>query len=80
MVVTYSGDALTMYVNGEKVDSKQVSGTFQPASQDGSQFLCIGGDSNQGNVGELFANAYIYGVRIYSAVATEEQAKILYNN
>ena len=80
VVVTYSGDALTMYVNGEKVASKQVSGTFQPASQDGSQFLCIGGDSNQGNVGELFANAYIYGVRIYSAVATEEQAKILYNN
>lgn len=77
VVVTYDGELLTMYVNGVRAASKQVGGNLTFATA-GSEFLCIGGDSGANGTCEWAASAYIYHVRLYSAVASSGQVKLLY--
>ena len=76
LVATYDGNELTLYVNGEKVDSVVVGNNIQFA-EEGSNVLVIGGDSD-GQNGSLPCSAYIYGVRIYSKVATAKDVAQLY--
>lgn len=78
VVVTYDGELLTMYVDGARVASKQVGGNLTFAAA-GSEFLCIGGDSGANGACEWAASAYIYHVRLYSAVASSGQVRLLYS-
>ena len=77
LAVTYNGNELTLYVNGKKVDSVVVGNNIRFA-EEGSNVLVIGGDSDEQS-GSLPCSAYIYGVRIYSAVASAAQVADLYN-
>ncbi|CDC64071.1 putative phosphohydrolases Icc family [Clostridium sp. CAG:448] len=77
LAVTYNGNELTLYVNGKKVDSVVVGNNIRFA-EEGSNVLVIGGDSDEQS-GSLPCSAYIYGVRIYSAVASAAQVVDLYN-
>ena len=77
LVATYDGNELTLYVNGKKVDSVVVGNNIRFA-EEGSNVLVIGGDSDEQS-GSLPCSAYIYGVRIYSAVASAAQVADLYN-
>ena len=77
-VITYDGSKVTLYLNGQKIASKEASGNVKtPPSS--SQYYVIGGDSgSNGSVQSPMVGA-ISTARLYSKALTAKQVSMLAN-
>ncbi|MRM89527.1 DUF1080 domain-containing protein [Faecalicatena contorta] len=77
-VITYDGSKVTLYLNGQKIASREASGEVKtpPAS---SRYFAIGGDSgSNGSVQSPMVGA-ISTARLYSKALTAKQVSMLAN-
>lgn len=77
-VITYDGSKVTLYLNGQKIASREASGEVKtpPAS---SRYFVIGGDSgSNGSVQSPMVGA-ISTARLYSKALTAKQVSMLAN-
>lgn len=76
IAVTYNGEKVILYVNGEKVSSIKVSGEVKVPGE-AYQYYVIGGDtSGDGAVSSVMSGA-VSTARIYSESLTAKQLKML---
>ena len=79
VVATYDGSALRLYVNGELVDSLQVSGEYQPAVLNGNNMV-LGADIRTNNTAiENCAYVKMATVNLYSSTLSADQIATLYS-
>lgn len=77
-VITYDGSRVTLYLNGQKVESKEAKGKVKKPTAD-SQYFVIGGDSGaNGSVQSPMVGA-ISTARIYSEALSKKQVNMLAN-
>jgi len=76
VVGTYDGEQATLYVNGEKVQSRRCPGTLK--TNDGT--IAIGGETGPHGGGDTpsWFNGVLDEVRIYERALTEREVRLLY--
>jgi hypothetical protein len=76
LVGVFDGTSVTLYLNGVAT-SVSSGATMQPPPAAAAQYLCIGGDSNEG-LGSSFMIGKIATVNLYSFALNEQMVKELY--
>ncbi|MEM7681018.1 MAG: LamG domain-containing protein [Planctomycetota bacterium] len=71
MVVTYDGAELRLYVDGVKLDTQEVTGTFSPWPSDGQFALASDADGTQAFLGRMTR------VAVYDTPATDNDVRAL---
>ena len=77
VVGLFDGKNLTLYINGEKVNSVVLGGSMKLPTVKGAEYLCIGGDANADGSGENMGQCTVYRVGIYSAILSDSEIKAL---
>ena len=75
IVGTYDGTTIKLYVNGELVDSLDVTGTIKVSDM---PFL-LGANPGQNNTASIFSNINVYQATIYNRAISEEEIAALNN-
>ncbi len=76
-VYDHENGLLSLYINGELVDSAAGKGMTHP-TDNGAKYLCIGADSDAGGNGEYPFKGAVFNVRLYDDAASAGQALWLY--
>ncbi len=78
LVGVFTGSEVKLYLNGILMGETPVNGSLVHPTDNGAKYLCIGADSDATGAGEYPIDATVYLVRMYTAVATDENAAYLY--
>ena len=78
VVGVFNGNALTLYVNGEKMNSVEFSGAMKLPTVVKAEYLCIGGDVDATGNGENMSQCTVYKIAIYSNILTDNEIAALY--
>ena len=78
LIGVWDGKTIKVYLNGESVSEAAAAGMMGLPAVSGSQYLCVGGDSNSTGKGENMFSGTLYSVRIYSEVIDDTQAELMF--
>ena len=80
VVGIFDGVNVYLYLNGVRVVSNTMGGSFGIPTDDNARHLCIGADSTPDGQGQAHADVTVYKVAIYSDAVTPGEVAYLYQH